>query len=191
MDMYNGKRRIEKFFLVSIFLISLLITPNFLFGGEADKKYEIEAKNRADFVLTIKDSFISLTAKDAPLKEIVEEIGRRMKIEVVADISDEEKITIRFDKLSLKDAIKRLSTSYAYVWNSEKEEGKITKIVLLPEGKGTVLSRPTNRESEVKGKKRLVKSESRVKKEAASEKSPRPEPFRFEFDPSEFMKEGK
>ena len=187
MDMCNEKRGIEKLFLVSIFLISLLIIPNFLFGGEADKKFEVKAESRADFVLTIKDSLISLTAKDASLKEITEEIGRRMKIEVVADISEEEKITTKFNKLSLEDAIKKLRTSYAYVWNSEKEEGKITKIVLLPEGKGTVLSRPTNRESEVKGGKRLVKSESSAGKKAARKKLPRPEPFKFEFDPSEFM----
>ena len=114
-----------------------------------------------------------------------------MKIEVVADISEEVKITIRFDKLSLEDAVKRLRTSYAYVWNSEKEEGKITKIVLLPEGKGTVLSPRITKESESKEEKRLVKSESSAGKEAASEKSPRPEPFKFEFDPSEFMEEGK
>jgi len=63
-----------------------------------------------------------------------------MKIEVVADISEEEKITIRFDKLSLEDAIKRLSSA---------------------------------------------------RKEAAREKLPRPEPFKFEFDPSEFMEEGQ
>jgi len=106
-------------------------------------------------------------------------IGRRMKIEVVADISEEEKITIRFDKLSLEDAVKKLRTSYAYVWNSEKEEGKITKIVLLPEGKGTVLSRPATKESKIKEEKSLVKTESK-------EKSLRPEPFKFEFDPSEF-----
>jgi len=191
MDMCNGKRGIEELFLVSILLISLLITPNFLFGEEADKKSEVEAKSKSDFVLTIKDSLISLTAKDASLKEITEEIGRRMKIEVVANISEKEKITIRFDKLSLEDAIKRLRTSYAYVWNSEKEGGKITKIVLLPEGKGTVLSRPATKESEVKGEKRLVKSESKARAEAAREKSPRPEPFKFEFDPSEFMEEGK
>ena len=54
-----------------------------------------------------------------------------------------------------------------------------------------MLSRPATEESEVKEEKRLVKSESSAKKEAASEKSPRPEPFKFEFDPSEFMKEGK
>jgi len=99
-----------------------------------------------------------------------------MKIEVVAAISEEEKITIRFDKLSLEDAVKKLRTSYAYVWNSEKEGGKITKIVLLPEGKGMELST-------IKEEKKLVKSESKAKKEAAIEKSPRSEPFKFEFDP--------
>ena len=113
-----------------------------------------------------------------------------MKIEVVADISEEEKITIRFDKLSLEDAIKRLRTSYAYVWNSEKEGGKITKIVLLPEGKGTAVSRPTTKESTVEEEKRLVKPESSAGKKIASEKSPRPEPFKFEFDPSEFVGKG-
>ena len=157
---------------------------------EADEKSEAESESRADFVLTIKDSLISLTAKDASLKEITEEIGRRMKIEVVADISEEEKITIRFDKLSLEDAIKRLKTSYAYVWNSEKEGGKITKIVLLPEGKGTAVSRPTTKESTVEEEKRLVKPESSAGKKIASEKSPRPEPFKFEFDPSEFVGKG-
>ncbi|MDL2121573.1 MAG: hypothetical protein LWX51_00510 [Deltaproteobacteria bacterium] len=191
MDKCNGKRGVEELFLVSILLIFLLITPNSLFGGEADKKSEVKAESRTDFVLTIKNSLISLTAKDASLKQIVDQIGRRMKIEVVADISEEEKITICFDRLSLEDAVKRLRTSYAYVWNSEKEEWKITKIVLLPEGKGTVLSKPTTKESEVKGEKRLVKSESSVGKKAAREKLPRPEPFKFEFDPSEFVEEGK
>jgi len=166
--MCNAMKGIEKLFWVSILLLPLLIIPDTLFGGEADKKSEVDSKSKADFVLTIKDSLISLTAKDASLKEIVEEIGRRMKIEVVADISEEEKITIRFDKLSLEDAIKR-----------------------LPEGKGTALSRPTTKEFEVKGEKRLVKSESSAGKEAAREKSPRPEPFKFEFDPSEFVKEEK
>ena len=187
--MCNTKKGMKKLFWVIILLLPLLIIPDSSFGGEADKKYEVKAESRADFVLTIEEDLISLSAKDASLKEITEEIGRRMKIEVVADISEEEKITIRFDKLSLEDAIKRLRTSYAYVWNSEKEEGKITKIVLLPEGKGTVPSRPTIKESEVKGEKRLVKSESSAGKEAAREKLPRPEPFKFEFDPSEFMKE--
>ena len=107
-----------------------------------------------------------------------------MKIEVVANISEKEKITIRFDKLSLEDAVKKLRTSYAYVWNSEKKEGKITKIVLLPEGKGTAVST-------IKEEKKLVKSESSVGKEAEGEKSPRSEPFKFEFDPSEFKGQEK
>lgn len=184
MDMCNGKRGIEGFFLVSILLIFLLITPNSLFGEEADKKSEVKAESRTDFVLTIKEDLISLSAKDASLKEIVEDMGRRMKIEVVADISEEEKITIGFDKLSLEDAIKKLRTSYAYVWNSEKEEGKITKIVLLPEGKGTAVST-------IKEEKRLAKPKTAARKEALSEKSPRPEPFKFEFDPSEFMEQEK
>jgi len=54
----------------------------------------------------------------------------------------------------------------------------------LPEGKGTAVST-------IKEEKKLVKSESSAGKKIASEKSPRPEPFKFEFDPSEFMEKGK
>ena len=144
----------------------------------------MQAESKSDFVLTIKDSLISLTAKDASLKEIVEEIGRRMKIEVVANISEDEKITIHFEKLSIEDAIKRLSTNYIYVADLEKTKGKITKMIVLLKGKGTAVST-------IKEEKKLVKSESSAGKKIASEKSPRPEPFKFEFDPSEFMGQEK
>jgi hypothetical protein len=105
---------------------------------------------------------------------------------VRAESSADFVLTIKDDPISLNanDASNRLSTSYAYVWNSVKEGGKLTKIVLLPKGKGTAVST-------IKEEKKLVKSESRSRKEIAREKSPRPEPFKFEFDPSEFMEDGK
>jgi len=36
-----------------------------------DEKCEAESKSKADFVLTIKDSLISLSAKDGSLKQVV------------------------------------------------------------------------------------------------------------------------
>lgn len=169
---------------VSILLLLLLIIPASLFGVESDEKSEAKSKSKADFVLMIKEDLISLNANDASLKEIVEEIGRRMKIEVVADISEDEKITIHFVKLSIEDAIKKLSTNYIYVADLEKTKGKITKMIVLLKGKGTAVSM-------VEEEKGLVKSKSSVGKEAEGEKSPRPEPFKFEFDPSEVVKEGR
>ena len=46
---------------------------------------------KADFVLTIKDNLISLKAKYSPLIEILEEIGRKMNIEVLALLPEQEK----------------------------------------------------------------------------------------------------
>lgn len=104
----------------AILLLLLFIMPSVLFGGEADVKPEAKSEGKADFFLTIKDNLISLNAKDALLKEVIEEIGRRMKIEVIAHIPEEEKVTIEFEGLSIRDAIERVSTNYVYLMDSEK-----------------------------------------------------------------------
>ena len=176
----------------------MLIIPAVLFGEEADRNSKRKSESKADFVLTIKDDLISLSAKDASLKEVVEEIGKRMKIEVVAHISDDEKVSMEFEKLSLEDAIERLSRNYVY--EKESDKGKITKIMLLRKGKEEMLSKPTTKEPEIKKGEGLMEPGSRGKEGVTQqpevegedkEKPPRPEPFKFEFDPSEGMKEGR
>jgi len=183
--MHNEKRGIEKLFGFIIILLPLLMIPTILFGGEADKKPERNSESQADYILMVKESLISLKAKDASLKEILEEIGRRLNIEVVANILKEEKITIEFDKLYLGDALKRFKTSYAYITESEKEKGKITKITVVPKGLGKGLStkfehdpQSSIQKGEVKEEKRLVGPEIRAREEVGTE-----EPSRFEYDP--------
>lgn len=191
--MRNVKREIEKFLaIVILMLLPMFIIPHHIFAGDDDKKPVGESESKANFVLTIKENLISLKANDVSLKEILEEIGHRMKIEVDAHIPEEEKITIEFDKLSLEDAIKRLSTNYVYFMDSKKEEGRITKIVLLPKGEGTVLSIPAIKEPEVIEGQKVVRPESSTireksqqpkTEETGKEESPHPEPFKFEFNP--------
>jgi type II secretory pathway component GspD/PulD (secretin) len=98
--------------------------------------------------LTIKDNLISLRAKDASLKEILEEIGRRMKIDVVAGLPDTKKITAEFENLSIGEAVNRLSTNYSYVMDSTNGQAKITKIIVLEKGKETAGSTPTTKKEE-------------------------------------------
>ena len=131
--MHNEMRGIKKFFWLIIILLPLLVIPTILSGGEADKKPERNSEIQGNYVLMVKGNFISLKAKDASLRDIIEEIGRRMKIEVVVNIPREEKITIEFDLMYLGDAIKRFKTNYAYITTSEKESSKISKIVAVPE----------------------------------------------------------
>jgi len=132
--MHNKKRAIEKFFGLIIIFIALLLIPTIFFGGETDIRPEKSSESHVEYVLVVKGDHISLKAKDASLKDILEEIGRRMKIEVIANISREEKITIDLDMMYLGDALKRFKTNYAYITKTDKKKGKITNIVVVPEG---------------------------------------------------------
>ena len=130
--MHNEKTGLKKFFGLIIILMPLLIIPTSLLGDQTDKKPERNSESHVEYVLVVKGDHISLKAKDASLKDILEEIGRRMKIDVVANIPREEKITLELDMMYLGDAIKRFKTNYAYITESDKDKGKITKIVVVP-----------------------------------------------------------
>lgn len=180
--MHNKKRGIEKFFGFIIIFMPLLIIPTILFGGKADKQPEWNSESQADYILKIKENFISLKAKDASIKEILEDIGRRMKIEVVADIPREEKITVELDMMYLGDAIKRFRTNYAYITESEKEKGKITKIIVVPKGLGMVPIIP-QKKSVIKEEKRRVGPGMRARKDVRIGKPFHPETSKFNSDP--------
>jgi type II secretory pathway component GspD/PulD (secretin) len=170
-------------FMLLLFL-PLLLTPD-TFGGEADTKPKAKSA-KANFVVTVKNNLISLKAKDASLKEVLEEIGRQMKIDVVANVPDQERITLEFEKLSIEEAVNKLSRNYLFVADSVKGETKITKIIVVEAGNETALSRPTVKEFVITKEERSVKPESKVREEAVKKESPPPEPFKFEFDPSQF-----
>lgn len=169
--MCNVGRGMERCSGVIILLLPLLIITEALFGGEAGRKTEGESVHKSKFILTTNDSLFSLRARDASLREILEAIGRRMKIEMVSNIPDEERITLAFNKLPLEDAIKSLSKNYAFIKESGKEKGRVMKITILPESRS---------------REELPQTAS---EEAVKEKPAQPEPFKFEFDPSEFEKE--
>lgn len=174
--MCNIRRGMKRYFGVIILLLPLLTIATGLCGGEPDKKTEGASARKSKFMLTTNDSLLSLRARDASLKEILETIGQKMKIEVVGSISEEERVTIAFDKLTLEDAIKSLSKNYAFVKEPGKEKEKITKITILSEG----------RSGEVVARKELPQP---APEEIVEEEPARPEPFKFEFDPSEFEEE--
>ncbi len=163
--MTNANRHRFKLIMGIMFLLSLLTAPSSMYGETADKESESNLPNKAEMILTIEEELISLNAKDASLKEIIEEIGSKMEFEVVGSIDSEEKITLIFANLSIEDALKKLTTSYGYVMDAESEGKNITKIIVLPKGRKTAPSSSTTNESEPREKKK------------------RPEPFKFEFNP--------
>jgi hypothetical protein len=149
----------------SILLVGLLATDAQILGGETENNPKGKPAAKTDFVLTVKDNLLSLKAKDASLKEVLEEIGRRMKVDVVAGIPDTKKITAEFENLSLEEAVSRLSTNYSYVMDSTKGKRKITKIIVLEKGKEAVLSAPATQQSKIKKEEKPVEPESKARED--------------------------
>jgi hypothetical protein len=173
----GGHRLLGHTALSSLLLVGLLgsmLAAAQIFGGEAERTTKGKPAAKADFVLTVKDNLISLKAKDASLKEVLEEIGRRMKVDVVAGIPDTKKITAEFENLSIEEAVSRLSTNYSYVMDSTNGKKKITKIIVLEKGKETELSTPTTKESAIKKEEKPAKPESKGREEAVRKESPPP-----------------
>jgi type II secretory pathway component GspD/PulD (secretin) len=165
--------------LVWYFLSALLFNltlPAVLSGNEPVQLSNDEFEKNANYELSIKNDLITLNAEDAFLKKILEDIGQRMNIEVYARIPDEDKITIRFSNLTLEEALKKFKTNYALVTDSKNKHGNIKRIVVVPEDQQANLYLKNVNKVEPKGKKGI-----------AEEKPSKPEPFKFEFDPSKYQ----
>ena len=166
-------RKLVLYFLL-IYLLHLTL-PVVLSGSEPNQMSDEKLGRKGNYELSIKDNLITLNAEDAFLKQILEDIGQRMNIEVTARIPAEDKITIQFANLPLEEALKKFKTNYAFITDSNEKQGDISHIVIVPEGQQANISL---RESQ--------KVEPRGKKDIAEEKTSRSEPFKFEFDPSKF-----
>jgi type II secretory pathway component GspD/PulD (secretin) len=165
--------------LLLYFLLALLlhlILPAVLSGSEPNQISNEEFEKKLKYELSIKDNLITLNAEDAFLKKILEDIGQRMNIEVFARIPAEDKITIQFANLTLEEALKKFKTNYALVTDSKDKNGNIKRIVVVPEGQQAQLSL-----------REFEKNEPKVDTGVAGENTSKPEPFKFEFDPSKYM----
>ncbi len=117
--MNNARRKIERLLVIFIFLSPLPVIPTTLFGWEAGKKSEEKLEGKTDFDLSIKEGNISLNAKDTSLKDVLKVICQRMEVDMVGSIPEGEKISVKFDKLSIVEFIEKLDISYGYIMDSE------------------------------------------------------------------------
>ena len=164
--MSAGKSRGAKFFGgVLVGALCLVVAQAEAYSAQSSQPAQTKNSRQASFTLTIEGNLISLTARDASIKAILEELGRRMNIAVVAAIPAEETITTEFNRLPLKEALNKLSQNHAYVTDSAKDTGQITKIMVTPDRKG------------------LARAGSAANKSTREVAVSQPEPFRFEFDP--------
>ena len=137
-------------------------------GGREVGANEISAGN---FSSEIQQRLPVCDANNAPFGKLFEVIGKQAGIAVESGIGPEEKITIHFDRLPLEEGIKQLSKNVTifYGQDSEGKTRRIAKVVVLSEGKQNAL-------------KERVKTPSQPAK--VDDPASKPEPFKFEFDPS-------
>jgi hypothetical protein len=173
----GGLRLIGHATISSLLLFGLLgpgAAPTQIFAGELERNPKGKPAAKANFLLTVKDNLLSLKAKDASLKEILEEIGRSMNIEVLALLPEQEKITTEFEKLPLEEAIEKLIGNYPHLMVSQEGDKRITRIVALQKSVDTVPSKPVIKETETKKQETPVKLETRLKEQPIGKEPPPP-----------------
>jgi hypothetical protein len=110
-------------------VVGLLLLWEITFGGGPRELRAGESVGSAarptPFLLIVEEGLLSLRAQDASLKDIIEEIGRRLRIETVVQILPETRMTMAFDRLSLAQALNELRkhATIAYVERGAGEGG--------------------------------------------------------------------
>jgi hypothetical protein len=123
------------------------------------------------FALTVRNGRLSLVASHASLQAVLQEIGRRMAIDVKAEIPVGELITTNFNQLTLNEALHALFNqvpNYGYVIVQDKHSGQITRI-LASTKENTAVSGP----------------EPEAPSTSADNSTEQPQPFTFDIDPSQ------
>jgi hypothetical protein len=127
---------------------------------------------QAAFALTIQDDLISLSAQDASLKAIIEEIGRRMEIPMRVEIPAAAKVTLAFERLALPEVLKRFGKYVNYGYVERWEQGKLRiSAITVPSLK--VQSLPAALGAD------------------ASQQTPSGKALELEIDPRQFLKENR
>src|SRR5262249_3801814 len=146
----------------------------------AEKQEKTAAQPLGTFQAKVNQDYLSLVANQAPLVTIYQEIGKQAKITFDSNIGPEEKITIHLDRVSLEEGIKQLAKNATlfYAENPKEKTRRITRVVVLAERKEPGPGQ-TKGSSQPEKVKETTPQSTTIKKPA-----PRPEPFKFELDPT-------
>ena len=91
------------------------------------------------FQVNVSDGYLSLVANQAPLAQVLEEIGKQARITIQTNIGPEEKITKHLDRVPLEDGLRQLgkNVSVFYAQDAKTKARHIVRVVVLSEVKGT------------------------------------------------------
>ena len=158
--------------LLAVCLLSVVyflwVTPSV---AESVSPATANPQTSKNLIVTTNDRLVSVKATEASLKDVIERVGQELGIEVEAQIGDQEKVTVEFQDLTLDQAMERLSGNYAYT--ADSDGAKISKLFIYPKG----VAAPAGR------------SMAEVSKNSTARPDSSPGPFKFEFDPAEFLQQ--
>ena len=141
-----------------------------LLAQSAEQPKKNEPSPRA-FQVNVSDGYLSLVANQAPLAQVLEEIGKQARITIQTNIGPEEKITKRLDRVPLEDGIRQLgkNVSVSYAQDANTKSRHIVQVVVL---------------SEVKGMASPAKTASQPEKDSTKEATKADKPQETESDPT-------
>jgi len=171
----KGKMTMKFFwnYMAAAMLLAHLLTV----GQAAEQPRPAKGQAAGTFQLKVSQGYLTLDAAEAPLAQVLQEIGKQAKITFDSNIGPEEKITIRLERVPLEEGIKQLAKNVTvfYTENSKDKSRRISRVVVLSEGKGST----------------PVPAKTSTQPEKVNKVAPQPEPFKFEFDPGKFSEKEK
>jgi hypothetical protein len=164
-------------------LVALLLL---VFSAVEAQKVGIAKTQSGKFQVRFSAGFLFLEANEAPLVQILEEIGKQARITIESNIGSEEKITIRLDRVPIEDGIRQLANnvSFFYAENPTDKTRRIERVVVLSTGSG--VSGQAKASSQAEKRNQPAPQQAEV-----SRPPPQPEPFKFEFDTEKFAEKQK
>ena len=126
-------------FIFFFFLFHLLIGINFLFAdGLISNNYQISFEN----------NLLSLSAKKADLKNILNDISKIRDISIRFPPSLDKKITLKIKEISIREGLERLlkDFNYSIIYSGPKKQAAISDVFVFKQNKKSAqLSAKDNR----------------------------------------------
>lgn len=100
--------------------------------AETTTASRVETSPTTSFQLAVTNNLVSLTAKNAELDDVLQELSRQLHIAIESHVTDQKTVNADFNFLTVKDAMQQLGGNYATI--VDEKTGQVTKIVLYPLG---------------------------------------------------------
>jgi hypothetical protein len=169
-------KRPHTFLFLAVLFLLLMPQPDAMPAEDSRKRALPAGQMPGTFDVKVKGDDLSVAAVDAPLAEVLREIGRQGKLSIESNIGPEEKITIRLNRVPLADGLRQLGKNVSFFYAQDtKGKARIERVVVLSEASGVPPQRKAFPQAEKAGQ---AAADSR--KETPQQQ---PGPFKFEFDP--------